>query len=246
MAKPKQRKKEKRFFAIASLGKKRWYWVVWPSLEVVKGGDSGRHVADGYAPSKADAADAALEVAGIYGEWLAAKYAQTYHQLLAREKRGEQPVDAALAMIEFLYQDMQDDDTEQWYSVQHRIARKTPKFVYVEQFPYNPEQTTGSWLDDGAPTLRLNRAMLERDGYTLAPNIEIDDPLFFTEPYQARTSAEPACFAKLNLEFPSTIAEVRRAFRQLAKTAHPDRGGDHDEFLALQAAYEMALRLCET
>jgi hypothetical protein len=36
------------FFAVTSLGKGRWYWVVRPSLEMVQSGESGSHVAEGY------------------------------------------------------------------------------------------------------------------------------------------------------------------------------------------------------
>ena len=37
----------KTFFAVTSLGKGCWYWVVWPSLEMVQTGESGSHVAEG-------------------------------------------------------------------------------------------------------------------------------------------------------------------------------------------------------
>jgi curved DNA-binding protein CbpA len=37
---------------------------------------------------------------------------------------------------------------------------------------------------------------------------------------------------------------VKAAYRQRVKQVHPDYGGKHEDFLALQAAYEEALRLC--
>jgi curved DNA-binding protein CbpA len=40
------------------------------------------------------------------------------------------------------------------------------------------------------------------------------------------------------------MAEVKAAYRKQVKQFHPDQGGSHEEFLALQAAYEEALRLC--
>ncbi|HEX9923665.1 MAG TPA: DnaJ domain-containing protein [Anaerolineae bacterium] len=107
---------------------------------------------------------------------------------------------------------------------------------------------TGTWLDDDPLTFRLSRAMLEQEGYAFTPVIDLDDPLFFTTPYPERllqtTDQAPACFRQLNLTFPSTLAEVKAAYRKLAKQAHPDQGGSHEQFLALQAAYEQALRLC--
>jgi hypothetical protein len=65
-------RREKTFFAVTSLGKERWYWVVWPSLEVLQSGASAQHVADGYERTKAEAVDRTLEVAGMDGEWMAA------------------------------------------------------------------------------------------------------------------------------------------------------------------------------
>ena len=167
-----QRKKTKTFFAITSLGKNRWYWVVWPSLELLQSKESVQHVADGYERTKAEAVERALEVAGMHGEWVAAEYARQYHRQLTRDKRAKrqgQDSDsaAAPAALEFLYQDKQDESTKRWYSVPHRIAKRTKKYIYVEQRPYDPEYLTGSWLDHDAPTFRLSRAMLERKGYAL-------------------------------------------------------------------------------
>ena len=72
--------------------------------------------------------------------------------------------------------------------------------------------------------------------------------MFFTVPYRERVvqygGLLPACFSLLGLSFPCTVAEVKAAYRDLAKRAHPDRGGSHGEFLELQAAYEQALHLC--
>lgn len=77
---------------------------------------------------------------------------------------------------------------------------------------------------------------------------DVDDPLFFAVPYQERVvqygGLLPACFSLLELSFPCTVAEVKAAYRELAKHAHPDRGGSHGEFLELQTAYEQALHLC--
>ena len=36
----------------------------------------------------------------------------------------------------------------------------------------------------------------------------------------------------------STTNEIKSAYRKLAKEHHPDRGGDKDNFLKLNAAYE--------
>jgi DnaJ-class molecular chaperone len=91
--------------------------------------------------------------------------------------------------------------------------------------------------------------MLEQKGYAFVPvTADVDDPLFFTMPYRERVvqygGLLPTCFDLLGLAFPCSVAEVKAAYRDLAKRAHPDRGGSHGEFLELQAAYEQALHLC--
>jgi hypothetical protein len=240
----------KRFFAVAAVGKGRWYWVVWPALEALQGGSAAGHVAAGYEASKAEAVDQALAVAGLHGEWVEAKYARSYHRQQSRTSRQTAAeTGAAPARLAFLYRDVQDPDTGEWLSLPHRVVRQTSHYVYVEQQPYDPARLSGSWLDHQRSTFRLSRLSLEQEGYALAPLLEtLDDPLFFTHPYPERLAQHsgqaPDCFKRLNLPFPCTVAEVKAAYRRLVKQVHPDRGGHHDEFLALQAAYEQALRLC--
>lgn len=50
-------------------------------------------------------------------------------------------------------------------------------------------------------------------------------------------------WAVLGLDEGASLAEVRRAFRQRAKTTHPDRGGSRDEFEAARAAFERLYEL---
>lgn len=49
-------------------------------------------------------------------------------------------------------------------------------------------------------------------------------------------------FAALGLPPSATLDEVKRRYRELAMTHHPDRGGDGREFNRVRAAYE---RACE-
>lgn len=50
------------------------------------------------------------------------------------------------------------------------------------------------------------------------------------------------CLATLGLTTPYTSADVRRAYKRLAKTAHPDLGGSHQAFIKLKQAHDSALR----
>jgi len=45
-------------------------------------------------------------------------------------------------------------------------------------------------------------------------------------------------YKKLGLKKNATIAEIKSAYRFLAKKYHPDTGGDNEKFLALQLAWE--------
>jgi hypothetical protein len=75
-----------------------------------------------------------------------------------------------------------------------------------------------------------------------------EEPVFFDRPRHDRArrfgGQLAQCLKMLNLSWPCTVADVKQAYRRLVKRAHPDGGGSHDQFLALQEAYEQALRMC--
>jgi hypothetical protein len=247
-------KEKRRFVAITSLSKSRWYWVVWPSLAEIRASDEPLlHIGEGYEKTKSEAVERALELAGKYAEWIAAKYARSYH----RNKKSQQEGDLSpgtpefrnpLKMHEFLYRDVYDTERRKWVSVPHRVMRKTRKFVFVEQQPYSPGELTGSWFDRESPTFRLDRWMLEKEGYAFVPAttyVEDAEEIFFNNEY-TKPSGEVRikCIQELNLSWPCTEAEVKVAYRRLAKSAHPDGGGSQEMFLALQESYVQALQFC--
>jgi len=55
------------------------------------------------------------------------------------------------------------------------------------------------------------------------------------------TTGRPDFMVALGLLPPYTTDDVRMAYRELAKEAHPDHGGSVDEFKKLQEAYDRAL-----
>ena len=250
-------RESRRFFAITSLGKSRWYWVVWPSLaEIQTVTKPLSHVAEGVEETKADAVEKALDVAGRNATWIAAKFAKAYHQNIkaGRTPSGSHPRDTGPGntpvLHEYLYRDIYDAAARQWTSMPHRIVRRTSNYIYVEQQPYSPGDSTGSWLDQESPTYRLDRQTLKQQGYAFisptAPLTDQQEPVFFvSERNQWHSSQVPACLQILHLSWPCTVKEVQEAYRKLVKSAHPDGGGSPDQFVALQAAYEQALRLCQ-
>jgi hypothetical protein len=250
----KPEKEKRRFVAVTSLGKSRWYWVVWPSLDEIQASDEPLlHVGEGYEKTKSEAVERALELAGKYAEWIAAKYARLYHRnkqsVKGRRLKPNAPEPSNTPKLdEFLYRDVYDTESRQWVPVPHRVVRRTKKFVFIEQRPYSPDELTGSWFDRGSPTFRLNRQMLEQEGYAFVPAsayVEDAEEIYFNNEYtKASGDIQIKCIQMLDLSWPCTEAEVKGAFRKLVKSAHPDGGGSQELFLALQEAYEQALQLC--
>jgi hypothetical protein len=250
-------KGKRRFFAVTSLGKNRWYWVVWPSLAELQASEEPLlHIGEGYQKTKAEAVERALSLAGMNAEWAAAKYARAYHgSRTGRGREGRRPgaslPPGAPVMQEFLYRDVYSPKTHEWVSMPHRVVKKTSKTVFVEESPYSPDEMAAGWFERENPTFRLDRQALEKEGYAFIPaGVDIADteePLFYRWPRQMRRrwyeSLSPRCLVVLDLSWPCTVTEVKGAFRRLVKQAHPDGGGTHDEFLALQEAYEQALRM---
>jgi hypothetical protein len=119
------------------------------------------------------------------------------------------------------------------------ILRRTAKQVAIQSPQYG--------------VLYLNRQALERDGrvyhskphewfYAVRPAVDPERPRAgFRTVYTPPTGA----FATLGLQPGCSKADVKRAYKRLAKSAHPDVGGDHSSFIKLNEAYESAMRLAQ-
>ncbi len=59
-------------------------------------------------------------------------------------------------------------------------------------------------------------------------------------PSHAGEPEVPACLAILGLRPPLTLEDVKQAYLAKAMAAHPDRGGNADDFIRLQKAFEEA------
>ncbi len=125
----------------------------------------------------------------------------------------------ALDTVRYLY--CRNGLSGQWD--RHAVVRIAPKHIYIEFLV--------------GPPLRLDRAHLERHGWAPAGQRYWGLP-FFVEP-----DDHHACLRRLGLSWPTTAAQVRRAYRRLARSSHPDAGGREEEFVELVSAYEQALRL---
>lgn len=63
---------------------------------------------------------------------------------------------------------------------------------------------------------------------------------------RARPRHLQAQYRLLHLPAEVSLAEVRTQYRELAKRYHPDAGGSHADFLALQQAYEQVIEYLQT
>lgn len=50
-------------------------------------------------------------------------------------------------------------------------------------------------------------------------------------------------YAILNISFPSTVTEIKNAYRQLAKAEHPDKGGNAEKMKLVNEAYHILINV---
>jgi hypothetical protein len=150
----------------------------------------------------------------------------------------------------YLYQPHDSDDNRfprSWFA--YRVVKTTERFVYVysrscgivtptpDGLKLNPHKEIA-----GEGSHRIPRAELEREGQYMIKGKWWE--VYYLEPEFPVIKA-PDCIAALGLTVPCAVDEIKRAYRQLAKNAHPDSGGTAPQFLALQQNYEQALRWVE-
>ncbi|KYF66851.1 J domain-containing protein [Sorangium cellulosum] len=134
-----------------------------------------------------------------------------------------------------------------------RIARAFGRTGPIEELPsaWARWARSGEWPEERAARMAEEerrwreihaevdaeiRARAERDAHEARRRIE--DAL---RRLRGDPAADAAALAALGLAHGATAADVRRAYRQRALVAHPDRGGSHEGFLELTTARDRAL-----
>lgn len=228
---------QKPVVSVCSLGRARWFWVAWRTRADAFGyqdGGPAEPVAIGYEETREDARRAALQHAPTGAVHYTAGVAANYHRARCVRKRAEgcRSECTQATAPEFVYSRRGSD----WRA--HRIVKKTAKRVYVA---YDSSRVDKDDWD--VQTFVLDREELERTGRAIR-RVRHWDQVFYLRPPEPETKrGVPPCIERLGLSYPCTVADVKRAFRLLAKDAHPDRGGDAKEFIEIQSAYEKALSL---
>ncbi len=146
----------------------------------------------------------------------------------APQNSGVQPSNAH-RIGDHLYRKWRKPTGDFWYEV-YFVVRKTRTHVDVKGF-----------MEEHLPAIRLDRARLERSGSAASIRRQA---VFYTEmpeEYRKQTLGylareEPRTVLDLPEDF--TEAQLKAAYRAAVKRTRPDLGGDYEEFLRIQAAYE--------
>ena len=236
---------ERPCFSRCSVGKNKWFWVVWQNSAVLYKGDAD---ASGYATSASVAEEQArVAIQARYGqvmprqmEAFRATLERRHEAIKRRASKKSSQTDAK--QVEYLYTDY--DGVYSDGSAAHRIIKKTAKRVYVARYPVNSCNEDDEWEEGGQvfhdiQTVVLDRHQLETEGYATSSG---HWNLYYTTPWEERhKSATLACLEVLGLERGANPAAIDGAYRCLAMKHHPDHGGDVAEFKRLQEAYEAAI-----
>ena len=231
-------------FSRCSIGKNKWQWVV---------GDFDGITGSGVAESpEAARRDAELQFRPV--RLISNGMAAAFRRKQLAIERSQKTTDCdSTSPIELVYEchrycgDFNDSDS----ITPHRIVKRTRTRIYVDCEPHREHSSpNGDWTDYQQRTFVLDRATFESTGKARRRSDGCWRSDFYAHPdiYHAERrsfadAARPECFVVLGVPADATQKDVKRAFRKLAKKFHPDAGGDPEEFKALYAAYEQAIRI---
>ncbi len=103
--------------------------------------------------------------------------------------------------------------------------------------------------DDGDDDWRVARWLVHPEVYPSGRGFVDEVRFLYPELFEAESTTNsgsgiPHWAIVLRVEPPFTLEKVRAAYRTRSKTAHPDAGGSHQDFLRLQSAYDEACAYC--
>jgi len=147
--------------------------------------------------------------------------------------------------IKFVYSERYSAFGRKAGVILHRIIHRTPTTLYIDsnnEYPYG-------WCGLGIQIVfTLRRAELENDGRAWSDSqrrffyvLPMEDEDIASSPETFDEDRLPDFVKPLGLSIPFDIEDIENAYRQRVKQAHPDRGGDIEEFIHLREQYENAL-----
>ncbi len=237
-------------WSVCKLGPERFFYAAWASRRDWFGGQPA--LATGYAATLAEAEAAAQVAAGASAQRIASKFARWEHRRIAAQKRAEaytsKPQSAAgAAPVEFVYHEFYSNEDGEFRYYPHRVIKRTAKRVFIDSEAYDESWSarrakTFAEHPEYMETITVDRSELEQTGKASTDARGNWKTFYLTPPEPKSANAVPSYFVILGLTPPCTVDDVKRAYKRKARELHPDNGGSNDEFLALQHAYEQALR----
>jgi hypothetical protein len=234
-------------YAVCSAGHERWFWMAWTDYNALCAGDM---IATGYAATRAAAVTAAVTAAGPEdGAGPAGFAAQQLPRINAKIRLEAGSTRTDTQPLHLVYnghwQTSDYDGRRYWYAEAHRVVKITRTRYYVDRECYFNGKGEPRQPNPNRPveTFTLDREQLETTGSTTRGHGWYNEYFLSPDPpARAPISGEvPAYLAALGLDGTASKVDVRRAYRRLVKTAHPDAGGDESRFIEIQRAYEQAL-----
>ncbi len=136
----------------------------------------------------------------------------------------------------------------------HRIVKENARKIHVECEPFDADEWArrgerGEEASEIVPktrTLSVDRFTLRTEGRFRCRRAHRDLAFYASEEagirdVEAALTAKHVWCATLGVRFPCSADTVRTAYRRLAKSSHPDAGGEPAEFRAVEQAYREAL-----
>lgn len=237
-------------FSRCKISEKRWLWVVFQSC-LAYDVDPLAHGIAGTSPEALGEAEGACGPVRESGNYLAEHFRMRQNAL----RRSAKPTSTSdTAALEFVYEchaDYSDFDGRRYDSITpHRIVKRTKKRIYVDRHPYQEQaKEIGDRWDYVDSTFILDRAQFEATGKARRAGRVWNDMFYAdSEIYHAErrsTAYRADCFVHLGVPAGATKVEIQSAYRRLAQRAHPDAGGDAEEFKKVHTWYEQAMALAK-
>jgi hypothetical protein len=216
-------------YGCAQLGPHRYGWLV-TDLKIWFTDNPPN--AFGYAPTREEAEQKLTEARKAYAGSVCYRrvgLVRMWNSELAKRNRKPNDKVKDSQPVEYIWTDWWDNEDckRRWEQVP--IVKKTAKRIFV------PRQHVGE------ECYTIDRQEFEQNGQA-STGTGWGRQTYYAQPEQ-REGVVPECLRVFGLNANATAAQVKRAFRQRVKTAHPDQGGDAEGFRQLRESFEEALRV---
>jgi hypothetical protein len=258
-------------FACCSVGIGRWFWVAWANESDARGLAQPLASGYEKSAERAEetvVARLGSEVKRLPAKWASGykrdgvakagtgsgkredRIKSRFDRLAAKPKRA--PEAQRLAFLFSVIAREPPDSHGHVTVTRHRIVKQTTGKTHVDREPFDEnEWASRSERNAGSPeivprphTVAVDRHTLRKEGRY---HVGRADLTFYGSEEAGIRDVEEALTAKyawcavLGVRFPCSVDDIKAAYRRLALSSHPDRGGGPAEFQSAEQAYRAAL-----